>query len=574
MTARTNLRIALGGTFNLLVAGQHLARQLPAHGIDVLVHAVPSMQILPQMGTDASDLTRFQPDIVAVFLHCEDLLPTEWSAVDLAAITQYATSKLALVKDQIVRFIEASGATVIVNTVPLAEVHWRSVLSWKHRAVLGRVWRSINGAILDLVDASPQLQVLDVEMLATATPTGACDERLRFAVDGAWRPKLEQAVAEELVRFAVTFAGRSKRVVAVDFDGTLWGGAVGEVGVEGLELGGPFYPGNSFASFQRGLKRLKDQGILLLGASKNDWATARTVLDTYADAGLRPDDFAAFAVGWDPKALMVPEALRDLGLADDSCVFVDDTAAERREVSDAAPQIQTVDPSPPEHALSRLLGAAVFEVLDLTEADLRRTDSYRGRRARNVAQARSASREEFLHGMGMSVRIGRLSAQTLPRFRQLHRRTNQVNTGGEPEVGRSVTAAGHRVALSLSAADRFGDEGMVGGLVVTAGACSVNLDVFFMSCRVMGRGIEMGVLAWLIDEAAHLSPVLHVKFVDTPRNGPVRRLLEECGAAADECPQCGHVLTIATDSPIEAPPWLSVTGDRLAPLIRERSAGS
>jgi FkbH-like protein len=552
------LRIAVACTFTPLSLPAALGKALAHRGVTAETYAVPVGQGLTQLADSSSPLHDFQPDVVTMFLGADDLLPAEWSPTDLTACLAHALDRLETIAHHLASFTARTGGIAVTNTVAINPLCLKSVISWKHRAAFGRMWRRLNDAILELAEHERGLHVLDLEMLAAASGTAVTDQRLVLAARAAWTPRTEKLVAQELARLAVALTGQAKRVIAVDFDNTLWGGVVAESGIAGIELGGAFYPGNAHAAFQHGLRRLREQGVVLVATSKNDWDTARAVFEKHPESVLAVADFAVLAVGWDPKALLIRRAMEELNLGPDRAVLVDDSAAERAAVESELLTTMTIDASPPEQALGRLLDEAVFDVVDLTADDRRRTDYYHGRKARQISEVDSGSRESFLAGLRTHVRVAAVAPATVARFDQLSARANQFNTTGRPVRGSTTDGA---FALCFWVDDRFVDEGQVGGLLVRPRACSLAVGNFFMSCRVMGRSIEAGVLGWLLGAWSRTGPEphrLHLAFVDTDRNGPARRAFQTAGGRDDDCPECGPVLTFDATSGLTVPAWLTI----------------
>jgi FkbH-like protein len=305
-------------------------------------------------------------------------------------------------------------------------------------------------------------------------------------------------------RLASVLVPRAKCVI-VDLDDSLWGGAVGDEGVEGIALGDD-YPGSVFKDFQHRLKALTRQGILLAIASKNDEATVRDAFARHPEMVLRWEDFASHRISWDPKELAIPRIAEELNIGLDSLVFLDDSPVECAAVKRALPSVQV-------HCLGRdplafksiLAGIATLDRPVLTDEDQHRTQMYLQARQRHEHEQQHQSREDFLASLAMKAEVAVCTGVSLPRVAQLIEKTNQFNltTRRHPhdEVRAMLTDGGARVA-TLRLGDSYGDLGLVCvGILLRApkDPAEWRIDTFLMSCRVMGRGVEDAFLAYLIE---------------------------------------------------------------------------
>ncbi|MET7801960.1 HAD-IIIC family phosphatase [Streptomyces decoyicus] len=265
------------------------------------------------------------------------------------------------------------------------------------------------------------------------------------------------------------FSGLSRKVLVLDLDNTLWGGTLGELGPSGIEIGG-LYPGNSYTELQEAALRLRNQGVVLGLASKNDEALVMKVLQEHPEVVLRPDTFSTHAVNWGPKPDSIRTMADALNLPPSALVFMDDSPFELAHVEEELPDVATVPPTgDPADLARRLLSHGWFDVLELTDADQRPPELYRARHRRQEFETEQASSHAFLHGLGLCVRVARAGEYDLGRVAQLSARTDQFNLKAErldlARTARMDADPGFAV-LVCSVSDRFGDEGLVGALWV------------------------------------------------------------------------------------------------------------
>lgn len=291
--------------------------------------------------------------------------------------------------------------------------------------------------------------------------------------------------------------GKSRKLLVLDLDDTLWGEIVGEVGWQGIRLGGHDYIGEAFQDFQRSLKALKNRGVLLAIASKNDERVALEAIQRHPEMILKLEDFVGWRINWNDKAANIVDLVRTLNLGLDSVVFIDDNEFERQRVRNAVPEIFVPDwPADKTQYAATLMGLRCFETLQLSAEDAARTAMYQQENERARARLEHGSMEEWLAAAGFTVTVTPLEEVDLARVVQLINKTNQMNLSTrrltEPELKQWQENTGAAI-WSLRVADRYGDSGLVGVVSVMADTEdpeAARIVDFLLSCRVFGRKIE------------------------------------------------------------------------------------
>lgn len=342
--------------------------------------------------------------------------------------------------------------------------------------------------------------------------------------------------AAEAAALVAALAGRSKKVLVVDLDNTLWGGIVGEDGAAGLKLDGP--EGEPFLEFQRYLKGLKERGVLLAVASKNDPAAAREPFKSRPEMALRLEDFSAFEAGWGPKPEALARIAAKLNVGVDALAFVDDTAMEREAVRSFLPEVAVVDlPEDPSDSVRALDAARLFEPASVSAEDAARAAHFAAEAAREAHKAAAADLPTFLKGLGMRAEAGPFAEADLERVVQLFNKTNQFNV-----LTRRVAEAEVRgwlrdpavFTLQARLSDRHGDYGLVACLTARAKGGELVVEDWLMSCRVLGRGLERLCFNRLLAEARRRGASSLVgRYEATPKNGLVKDLYPTLGFSAD-----------------------------------------
>ena len=330
-------------------------------------------------------------------------------------------------------------------------------------------------------------------------------------------------VADSLARHAAAATTGAKKVAAVDLDGTLWGGVIGEEGIEGIEIGSDGI-GLAFQDFQRALLRLADIGVLLAVCSKNDRPLAIEALDSHPAMILRSDSFVAERIDWRDKATSLRELAGDLGLGLDSFVFLDDNPIEREWVRRALPEVLV--PELPEDPVERpafLRRLDCFDRIAVTDADRRRAGDYRLEGERRKLRSIAVSYDDYLASLEQVVRVEPVSGATLGRAVQLCQRTNQFNltTRRHDAAALGAFMSDSNVELwTLAVSDRFSDSGITGLAVLRLDEETAEIDTFLLSCRVLGRRIEEALLAFLARRAGERGATrLAGSYLATAKNG-------------------------------------------------------
>jgi FkbH-like protein len=427
----------------------------------------------------------------------------------------------------------SSDAQILqLNFVPPFERPGGS-LEAMHRGSRRRMFRALNDRLADAAHGS-MVQIVDAEAVGSAFGLERWwDDRYWFQAKQAVSLGALPMLASEIGAVLRGRLGRSRKCLVVDLDNTLWGGVVGDDGVERLVLDGS-PAGEAYLRLQEQLLDLRRRGVLLAVCSKNDEAWARSPFLERDDMRIGLDDFAAFVANWEPKTKNLETIASQLDLGLDALAFLDDNPAERAIVRELMPEVDVIelpdDPSRFPRALAEYRG---FEVAARTSEDDARTGHYRARAAALELQQRSSTVEEFLSNLAMVAEIRPFDSLTLPRVSQLVNKTNQWNltTRRHPhELLARWADDPDVVTLSLRLEDRYADHGIVAVAVAFANGQALDIDTFLMSCRVIGRTIERTVLQHLVAEARRRGlTALRGRYVPTPKNALVSDLYLRLG---------------------------------------------
>lgn len=347
-----------------------------------------------------------------------------------------------------------------------------------------------------------------------------------------------KAAAQSLVAGADAIYGRSKKLLVLDLDNTLWGGILGDDGRENLKLGAPGAVGEAFAQFQKEIKALKNRGIALALASKNYEDNALDAIRNHPEMKLSVEDFSAWRINWEDKAANIQNIAKELNLGLSSVVFIDDNPAERGRVAEALPEVLVPDwPEDPCEYITAFRKLTCFSVASLSDEDRKKTEMFLQEKQRNTVKSSISDKSEWLASMEMKLTLETVNSDNVTRIVQLLNKTNQFNlrtrrlTQGELE--RWIDAGNKLIAFRV--ADRFGDMGLTGLLGLEVSGDKVEITDFVLSCRVMGRDIERAMLATAINYAQSIG-VTHVDicYEPTNKNRPVFEFMKRERIISDD----------------------------------------
>jgi FkbH-like protein len=402
--------------------------------------------------------------------------------------------------------------------------------------------------------------VLDAQRWLAAAHDGAVDARLWHGGKVAFTADVFAEAALDIRAALRAVTGAARKLVVVDLDETLWGGVLGDVGWEGLRLGGHDAAGEAFVDFQRKLLALRRRGVSLAVVSKNDEAAALEALRRHPEMVLRPDFLDAHRINWRDKAQNVLEIAQELNLGLQSVVFIDDHPAERARVREALPEVLVPEwPADPAQYVRTLELLRCFDSVGLTHEDLQRDAMLVAEKARGASRARVGSFDDWVATLGLVLHFERLGTSNLTRAAQLLNKTNQMNLRTRRLSEQELLSWSHEDAhemWTLSVSDRFGDAGLTGLLGLAREGEDIAVADYVLSCRVMGRRIEETMVWAATRRAVALGGRrLRIRPVPTAKNRPCLDFFERAGLvrATD-----GYVWPL--DRPQQTPSFLQIEG--------------
>jgi len=396
----------------------------------------------------------------------------------------------------------------------------------------------INRVLVDFSVRNPWFHLVDLGAFLSEhgvrslhDPRFEVNARMYFSPIGADR------LAKTLARHLRASVVPRKKVLVLDLDNTLWGGVLGELGADGIRIGGE-NSGYAFVRFQRTVRRLKETGILLALCSKNDEKPALDAIDDHPAMILRSADFAAWRINWKDKADNIRSLASELNLGLDSMVFFDDSPHERDLVRNLVPEVEVLEvPSDPSEYSAALVQYPGFDTLSITADDHRRTEFYKGETERQKLRTESSSLEEYFRSLEMRGTLREAGDSSFDRVLQLIGKTNQFNLTTrryDADHLRTLIDSPQWGVYALDLTDSLGESGTTGVVVVRKEGRTWTIDNFLLSCRVIGRTVEYALVQWLARQVGSSgAEELLAEFIPTARNEVSKDFLHKAGFQFD-----------------------------------------
>ncbi len=487
------LRVALLGSSTLshLLPGIRLGALRRGFLLDL--YTGPYGLYLQELMDTASGLHRFRPEFVCFLLDAVHLVPR--AGTDIRETLAHLQRCWSLAR-------EAWPCEVIQQTALPRFPRLMGNNEQRLPASQAHLVAKLNEGLRERAqDSGVSLLSLD----AWAAEAGLAewfDPALWYTAKQEVHPRAAVVYGDQLGRLLAALRGRSAKCLVLDLDNTLWGGVVGDDGVEGLVLGQGSPAGEAFLALQQYALQLAGRGVLLAVCSKNDDANAVAPFETHPEMVLRRKDIACFVANWQDKATNLRTIAETLNIGLDALVFADDNPAERQLIRRELPMIAVPElPEEPEGYVGCLAAAGYFEAVALTTEDRQRTELYRANADRAALRKTTTDLAGYLDALHMELVWSRFDELGLKRIVQLINKTNQFNLTTrrytEAEV-RAVMDDPAALTLQLRLMDAHGDNGMIGVVIgkpaKPAEHGALVLDTWLMSCRVLGRGVEAATL--------------------------------------------------------------------------------
>lgn len=352
------------------------------------------------------------------------------------------------------------------------------------------------------------------------------DERMYYISKYPFSQKSTIMISNHISRFLKAFLFPPKKVLVLDLDNTLWGGIIGEDGINGIKLG-PDYPGSAYVNFQKKILNLYYNGVLLAISSKNNYEDAMDVFKNHPNTVLKEENFVVMRINWDEKESHLKEISKILNLGTDSFVFIDDSEYECERIKKTMPEVTVYKmPKDPTEITTFFEKIEDFDFVNISEEDRKRAKMYHEEARREELKISSPTLEDFYFSLKMKLQIGSVTADKFQRISQLTQRTNQFNLTTKRYTEEDIKYFSENEDYRLYWArlsDNFGDYGIIAAAILLRENDGFIIDTFLLSCRAIQRTVETAFLAYIFKKAKEEGiKYIKGKIIYTKKNIPAR----------------------------------------------------
>lgn len=495
-------------------------------GVNFDIYESDYNQIEQQVFNIGSKLYQLKPEFVVIF-HSTQKLVKKFYQASVAQRAEFADKHIDYIST-IYNAISSKLTSKLIyfNFLEVNDSIFGNYTNKVEASLLFQL-RKINYELMKLSRRCKNLYINDISSLQNLYGNNfISDSRAYVNADMAFSIDFIPIVTKNIVDIAASLLGKFKKCLILDLDNVLWGGVIGDDGLEGIQVG-DLGVGRAFTEIQLWAKNLKERGILLVVCSKNDEYTAKEPFLKHPEMILRLDDIALFVANWNNKADNIKYIQSVLNIGYDSMVFLDDNPCEREIVRANIAQITVPEmPVDPAEYLNHIRTLNLFETASFTEEDAARTRQYQQETMRSGAQKEFISHDDFLRSLNMLSIVKPFDKFTIPRAAQLTQRSNQFNLRtvrySDEEI-RRIASSPDYFTFSFSLEDKFGNHGLVSVVILKKEAGALFIDTWIMSCRVLQRTVENFALNQIVDFVAEKGFAKLVgEYLPTAKNGLVR----------------------------------------------------
>jgi FkbH-like protein len=522
-------------------ATQFLAEALRGSGYDrgfnLHLWEADFNQIERQVMDPTSELFEFQPEVVVIF-HATHKLLNRYNRLPSDQYHQLADREMELIMTLQETIKSKLRAKIIYYNYPEIDDSVFGNYASKISSSFVFQLRKLNFNLMSFAAEHPDFYICDLAAIQNRVGRNTTFHSSVYVnTEMVLSIEVLPEVASRTLDIIGVSLGQLKKCVVLDLDNTLWGGIIGDDGIENIQVGG-LGIGKVFTEFQYWLKKLKNRGIILAVCSKNTESVAMEPFEKHPDMVLRLEDIAVFVANWETKVVNIRHIQSILNIGFDSMVFLDDNPFERNIVRENVPGITIPElPEDPAQYLEYLYSLNLFETVSFSNEDGERTKQYQVEAKRTTLQNSFANEGEFLQSLNMLSLVESFNSFNSPRVAQLSQRSNQFNLRtaryGQDDIERLATESGVST-FSFSLEDKFGDYGIICVIVMKKESEEmVFIDSWFMSCRVLKRGMEDFVLNTIVSAARTMGyKYLKGEYIPTAKNAMVKEHYPKLGFEA------------------------------------------
>ena len=480
---------------------------------------------------DGNKDAEYDTDFLIIWTRAESIFPEYQKAIEFKDINiELLNSEFEEFSSIIQKCSKVVKNILFFSWVKPPKNHLHGMLDYKLEGPQYLI-NHLNNRMSEAFLNSGNIHILNTNDIILSSGFDIFDNQMNFLIKVPYKLEFLEVVSKNINSCIEGVLGKSRRVLVLDLDNTLWGGILGDDGIDGIRIGGHDALGEAFLSFQKAIKTLKNRGVALAIASKNYEENAIHALENNQEMYLKKDDFSTWRINWIDKATNIAEIAKDLNLGLSSLVFIDDNPVERGRVSETLPEVYVPEwPESPFDYTQALLGLDCFNVPIVSEEDKKRVEMFAAEKSR-IQLKDSLSHDDWLKSIGISVEVENINKNNNKRIIQLLNKSNQFNAitrrFSEVELDQWLEDDS-RYCWAYRVSDKYGESGLTAIIIFEIKDDYTQVFDFVMSCRVMGRNIENIILKTVIDFSAQQgSPEVRVNYIESDRNKPIREFLED-----------------------------------------------
>jgi len=506
-------------------------------GIDLQCYEADFDQIDREILDPSSGLYQFSPEYVFVFHSTQKALNLFYSLDEQHQVV-FSEERINSARKLCNAVNSRLSCNIVFSNLPEVDDSVFGNYFNKVKSSSGYQLREYNYRLMELCQEYPNLFINDLNMLQSRHGFSFIfDPKMYITSSMVYSIDFLPVLAKNSVDIVKAASGIFKKCIVLDLDNTLWGGIIGDDGIENIQIGS-LGIGKAYTEFQKWIKQLKGRGIILAVCSKNTEHIAKEPFEKHPDMVLKLDDFAVFVANWNTKIDNIRYIQSVLNIGFDSMVFCDDNPAEREIVRTYIPEITVPQlPDDPAEYLVYLRSLNLFETASYSHEDTKRTRLYQQEAGRRAVQAEFKNDDEFLKSLEMSSDAQAFNSFTVPRVAQLTQRSNQFNlrtiryTEGEIK---NISESVDHLTRSYTLEDKFGSYGLISVVILKSEKSALFIDTWIMSCRVLKRNMEHFVLNDIVELARSKGyDTIVGEYLPTHKNELVKDHYKELGFIPD-----------------------------------------
>jgi HAD-superfamily phosphatase, subfamily IIIC/FkbH-like domain len=494
-------------------------------------------QYMQEILLSTSNLYMFKPEIIILSIRLEELYPRIFD--DYLNIKESIDNVIDYIiniyKDLIENIKKNLKTKIFIHNFETPINNYSSLFDFQFLNGQINIIRKINLELVELANNYSEVYIIDIENIVSVLGKKAIeDKRMMYISKNPYKIEFYKYLSKIYIKYIKAIYGFKKKCIVLDLDNTLWGGVIGEVGIENINLSDS-YPGICYKAFQKELLKLNNRGILLAINSKNNFEDGIEVICKHPDMVLKESNFSDMKINWQDKATNMIEIAQKLNIGLDSMVFIDDNIVECDYIRQQLPQVTVIHLNNNSiEYVGVLNNLNLFENVSITSEDIERNKIYKKQIEREELKAKSINIEEFYISLNTTVQVKLADKMSILRISQLTQKTNQFNLTtrrySEEEI-RKISTRRDSYIYYIEVNDIYGESGIVG-------ACIINekdskewyIDTFLLSCRVMNREIEYAFMHFIYEEAIkHNVEKIIGQYIPTMKNKPVENFFSNLG---------------------------------------------